>query len=593
MTAHNPASGFGVRDRACAVADRAYRWRPRIKTSRRDSASDRMAPEFTMIRFSIQIVGLSFALMLPSAVVAAQGSGSIEGIVVAAGSSMPVSRADVRLETTAGRKIAESTATLDGHFVISNIAPGKYRIFAGHEGFDSNARGSPVTVDADRKTDISVGLFPLGAISGRVVDWDGLPMVGIQVQALLFSRDDRGRRMLFPTRSVQTDDHGDYRIYWIAPGPYFVRTDPANYGMRTSEKILAVTNPSSKTIPQQFVSTYFPNSVDAAGGRLVEVRSGETVSGTDIRQLELRKHRVSGVISIPDSSSSPDVRLTAQDSASGISDYRTSADQTGFFQFDNVIPGSYLLTADTINAARVATFGRVRVDVGNMDVENVAVSLAPGFDLRIRLSIEGRLRRRDDPQLVVNLRPAIPSTPFPTIEPNGEEEYTIHRFMPGDYSVAVLSLTNARSPGGPPVNGGLYLKSALFGGSDVLSGGLHIDGPTSGILDIAMADGAQTLSGTVLDEQKQPVPGMTVVLVPAPQLRGRSDLYKTGITDAAGKFEISGIPPGPYKAFSWETSRQGEWQYPDFLDLYEDRGQPIHIDVGKPDPIPVQLIPRR
>ena len=68
MTAHNPASGFGVHDRACAVADRAYRGTPRIETSTRDSASDRMAPEFTMIRFSIQIVGLALALMLPAAV---------------------------------------------------------------------------------------------------------------------------------------------------------------------------------------------------------------------------------------------------------------------------------------------------------------------------------------------------------------------------------------------------------------------------------------------------------------------------------------------------------------------------------------------
>jgi hypothetical protein len=108
-----------------------------------------------------------------------------------------------------------------------------------------------------------------------------------------------------------------------------------------------------------------------------------------------------------------------------------------------------------------------------------------------------------------------------------------------------------------------------------------------------MADGSETLSGTVLDEQKQPVFGVTVVLVPAPQLRGRSDLYKTGMTDATGKFEISGIPPGQYKAFSWEITRQGEWQYSDFLDLYEDRGQPIRIDGGKTDPITVQLIPPR
>jgi protocatechuate 3,4-dioxygenase beta subunit len=537
-----------------------------------------------MMRSSIQIAAFAFALMLPSAAVHAQASGSIEGIVVAAGSSMPVARATVRLETATGRTVSESTATLDGHFVISDVAPGKYRIIADHEGFNSNGRGLQVTVDPGRKSDITLAIVPLGAISGRVIDSDGLPMVGIQVQALIFSRDDRGRRTLFPTRSVQTDDHGEYRIYWLFPGTYFVREDPVSP---------TVANPTSKAIPQQLISTYFPNSVDAAGARLVEVRSGETVSGTDIRQVEMRKHRVSGFVSSPEGSSLPDIRLTPQNPASGISGYTTSADRKGFFEFDNVVPGPYLLTADTINQARVASFGRVPVDVGNMDIENIAVTLAPGFDLRIRMSIEGRMRRSDDPQLVVNLRPAIPTTPYPTVERYGDEEFTIHHFMPGDYSVAVLSLANARGPNGSPLNGGLYLKSALFGGSDVLSEGLHIDGPTAGILDISMADGAKTLSGTVLDEQKQPVSGVTVVLVPAPQFRKRSDLYKTGNTDAAGKFQISGIPPGQYKAFSWEITRQGEWQYPEFLDVYEDRGQAVRIDAAKTDPITIQLIPSR
>ena len=48
-----------------------------------------------------------------------------------------------------------------------------------------------------QKTDVSVSIVPDGAISGRVVDWDGFPVVGIQVQALTFFPDGRGRRVLF------------------------------------------------------------------------------------------------------------------------------------------------------------------------------------------------------------------------------------------------------------------------------------------------------------------------------------------------------------------------------------------------------------
>src|SRR3954462_5952027 len=101
-----------------------------------------MAPESTMIRYSIQIAGLTFALMLPSATVHAQGSGSIEGVVVTAGSSTPVPRAKVALITTGGRQVVTLSATIDGRFSISDIAPGEYRILASQDGYVVNARGS-------------------------------------------------------------------------------------------------------------------------------------------------------------------------------------------------------------------------------------------------------------------------------------------------------------------------------------------------------------------------------------------------------------------------------------------------------------------
>jgi hypothetical protein len=108
-----------------------------------------------------------------------------------------------------------------------------------------------------------------------------------------------------------------------------------------------------------------------------------------------------------------------------------------------------------------------------------------------------------------------------------------------------------------------------------------------------MADGAGTLSGTVLDAQKKPVPSVEVVLVPDVRLRGRSDLFKTATTDTSGKFDVSGITPGFYKVFSWETVNLSAWNVPEYLDLYEDRGQPVRIDGGKIDPITIQLIPSR
>ena len=38
-----------------------------------------------------------------------------------------------------------------------------------------------------------------------------------------------------------------------------------------------------------------------------------------------------------------------------------------------------------------------------------------------------------------------------------------------------------------------------------------------------------------------------------------------GTTDAMGRFHIEGLPPGDYKAFSWEDIETGAWQDPDFI----------------------------
>jgi hypothetical protein len=289
--------------------------------------------EIKMFRFASLFTSLALALMEPLAAV--QATGTIEGIVVADGSSTPVPWATLTLATTNGRQVATSIATIDGRFSIPDIAPGAYRLAALKEGFVRNARGTSVTVASGKRTDVSLGIVPEAVISGRVVDWDGLPMIGIQVQALTYMQDERGRRVLLPLRSAQTNDLGEYRIYWIPPGSYFVCADPADYGTRKKGTFPREVSASLTPALQQFVLTYFPDAIDAASARSFNLRGGETISGADIRLVAMRKHRVSGIVSTA-IGGLVDLRLTPRNPASGISDYTTPASRTGVFEFDNV-----------------------------------------------------------------------------------------------------------------------------------------------------------------------------------------------------------------------------------------------------------------
>ena len=46
--------------------------------------------------------------------------------------------------------------------------------------------------------------------------------------------------------------------------------------------------------------------------------------------------------------------------------------------------------------------------------------------------------------------------------------------------------------------------------------------------------------------------GATVVLVPDQGRKFRIDTFKTAVTDADGKFQMQGIPPGSYRLFAWD-----------------------------------------
>jgi hypothetical protein len=76
----------------------------------------------------------------------------------------------------------------------------------------------------------------------------------------------------------------------------------------------------------------------------------------------------------------------------------------------------------------------------------------------------------------------------------------------------------------------------------------------------------------------------------APDLRRRTDLYKSTNTNEMGQFSFRGIPPGSYKLFSWDSVSEGIWFDKDFLRPVEARGSVIGISEGKNASIQLSLL---
>jgi hypothetical protein len=171
-------------------------------------------------------------MLLAVAVQAAPGARlSIEGQAISIGTGAPVPHARIVAARVGGTAAEYRTtvASADGAFPLSGLTAGTYRVFAERAGFlrgehgrlTPNVAGLPVTlVDAQAPASISIAMMPTGVISGRVLD-QGRPVRDVWVRAMRATYVN-GERSLNIARYVPSDDRGEYRLFDLAPGRYFV-----------------------------------------------------------------------------------------------------------------------------------------------------------------------------------------------------------------------------------------------------------------------------------------------------------------------------------------------------------------------------------
>jgi len=278
-----------------------------------------------------------------------------------------------------------------------------------------------------------------------------------------------------------------------------------------------------------------------------------------------------------------DVELRAALNSVGNRYNATVDGTTGQFVIRNVLPGLYNLATFISNMDAATT-----VDVRNRDVENVTLSLSPGFPLPTRITMEGAAPGAKLPggltMLIGSSPPTQGTSPNQPVDPSGS--FSIPNVGLDDtrvYVLPMLSTPVAAPPNIPDSLQGVYVKSAKLGGVDVLNTGFRFAGEPDKVLEIVLARNAGSLAGQVEDERKQPVAGVFVTLIPDVSTARlyRTDMYKTTSTDADGKFEVKNLPPGDYKIFALEGFEKDAWLDPDFFKPYEERGRSIKVGEGK------------
>src|SRR5438094_338128 len=153
------------------------------------------------------------------------GTGSISGRVVEAETGDPVRKARVTVETDVGH-VPPVLSGADGRFVITGLVPGKYALTAAKPGFAKTMFGQQEGVALPARLSVGVAahvegievrLLRAAAISGRVIDAGGEPVVMASVTAEIADG-----RQVKQAASRQTDDSGEYRLGGLSAGTYLV-----------------------------------------------------------------------------------------------------------------------------------------------------------------------------------------------------------------------------------------------------------------------------------------------------------------------------------------------------------------------------------
>lgn len=554
---------------------------------------------------------------------AANGTAVVEGLIVRAGDASPLAKARVTLTRTDARNRSTSVTTdAAGKFLFSGLDAGSYRLTATRNGYSraeygQRTPGRAGTILAvgpgQRLADLSVTLYPAATITGRVLDQDGEPVVNANVQALR-SVFREGERTLENVQQARTNDLGEYRLFWMMPGQYYVSVTYQGSGAGPGPMAGPGFRPGNADAESEdrYAPTYYPGTLDVAGASAVKLDPGTVYSGVDFLLNPVRTVRVSGRVldgSSGQAAGRAQVMLLPGRRQPGMLrqglNSRSATDADGRFELHGVVPGAYTLVAIQGNAGgpqgtapgqgrgrRGRPVATLRMDVGAANVDNVSLVLSEGLNLSGRVYIEGldpvqglasiarnadRAAAAPDPRTAnsgVNVRLRPRDAVFGEIGGGGlnagillNGSFTLEGVPPGDYRLTVNGM--------PP---GYFVKAARLGGKNILDDGLTVENTSSGSVDILISPNSGQIDGSVVDDEQKPVAGSIVALVPDNPRMDRADLFRTATPDQYGRFSLTGIPPGTYRLFAFEELEPGAHQDPDFIAAFENRAATVRVD---------------
>ena len=544
------------------------------------------------------------------------GTARLRGRVLSVENGGPVRRAQVRIMSQdIGSKSAMTDA--DGRYEFRDLPAGRFNLSATKAGYVTVQYGQTRPFESGKPIDLSEGQLmdkadismPRGsAISGRLVDEFGDPVADAVVNAMR-SVWSGGRRRLQPTgRTAMTNDLGQFRIYGLSPGDYYVNATFRGGDMMGMEVAMAAvmgggagaggpvgSNPNSGYAP-----TYFPGTANGAEAQKIALAVGQEAQNTDFALLPVKLAKITGTVISSEGKPVEGSMINAVPrNADGVGMMMMAgnarSDKNGNFTIPNIAPGEYTLQSRSLQimtsgggdnmmfTARIggdsgaeAEVGALPITVSGEDLSNVVIVTSKGATASGRVVFDDGSKPSSVTNIRVSAAPVDSDGPVASVGGPGG--------VKADGTFELKSLSGTRIIRAVNVPSGWMLKSVRVNGNDITDSGMDFKtGESISGIEVTLTSKLTEVNGTVKDGSQQVKDYTVVVFADEPQKWTlASSRYVTGARpDQEGRFQIKNLPAGSYYAIAIDYLAQGEWNDPDVLERLKPRASSFSVNEGE------------
>jgi hypothetical protein len=551
--------------------------------------------------------------MLPPGRQAKAGTGKLRGRVVAIDTGAVVRRAQVRIS---GPDIGSKTALTDaqGRYEFKDLPAGRFNVSVSKSGFVTMQFGQNRPFEPGRPIDlveaqvlekVDVALPRGSVLAGRVVDEFGEPVAEASVMAMRMQYTG-GRRRLVPSgRNGTSNDLGQFRLYGLPPGEYYVSASLRSMDAMVMDMMGGgAGGPTGSNQNAGYAATYYPGTSSPADAQRVAVGVGQELNSVDIQLQPVRLARITGTAVGSDGKPMAGAMVmlmpAMREAFVPLGTSRTNND--GQFTVSGVAPGEYSLQVQSL--AGIMSAANEAMAVFSVSTERPAAPQPPAQEREFAVATVSVAGEDIAGMVIVGTRGAKASGRITFAGGVAPEGVSTIRLMAGPTddsagpAMAAFGNSVVKDDGTFTMNGliggrmfrvtnapkGWVLQSVTVNGEDVTDKGMEFK-PGEDISDISveLTNKTTSITGSVTDDKGQSQKAYTVVVFAESQARWTlpgNRWISSARPDQDGRFKFGHLPPGAYYAIAVEYVAQGEWSDPEWLARAAKKATRFTLDEG-------------